>query len=238
VNKTIKVTDIKWAFSKVVGTNITEGFVKSLCLFVGEIVRSDEVGLIVWQCQPIMMVRIHKVDFETEATHAELITLKDSRLKEMLNKLHFENNKPQIICSGFEVFCYRPKRDQPYHPKIYPTYIRAREQASRILDALYAVIIDPKNGTCLSFAQVSDKISETFIKKLSNKNKDQYYEDIMNFGIAVDTWTGEFYTKEIGSKHYRSKNRYPIAPKPLEGVELFIITSDEDDNLISYQTKV
>lgn len=88
-----------------------------------------------------MMVRIHKVDFETEATYAELITLKDSRLKEMLNKLHLENNEPKIICSGFEVFCYRPKRDKPYHPQMHPTYIRAREQASRILDALYAVII-------------------------------------------------------------------------------------------------
>ena len=238
MHKTIKVTDIKWAYSKVLDTNTTEGFMNSLCLFVGEIVRSDEVGLIVWQHQPIMMVRIHKVDFETEATYAELITLKDSRLKEMLNKLHLENNQPKIICSGFEVFCYRPKRDKPYHPQMHPTYIRAREQASRILDALYAVIIKPEKEACLAFAQVSDNISKTFFKRLSNKNKNQQNDEIINFATSVDNWLGEFYTNEIGSKQYKTKNRYPIAPKPLEGVELFIITSDEDDNLISYQTKV
>ncbi|MDZ8133801.1 MAG: hypothetical protein RM049_00560 [Nostoc sp. DedQUE04] len=239
MHKTIKVTDIKWAYSKVLDTSTTEGFMNSLCLFVGEIIRSDEVGLIVWQHQPIMMVCIHKVDFETEATYAEMITFKDSGLKEMLNNLHLENKDPKIICSGFEVFCYRPKPEQPYHPKIYPTYIRAREQASRILDALYALIINPERGACVSFAQVSEKISKTFFKRLSNKNKNQHdHDEIRNFAIAVDTWMGEFYTNEIGSKQYKTKNRYPIAPKPLEGVELFIITSDEDDNLISYQTKV
>ncbi|MEH2212850.1 hypothetical protein [Nostoc sp.] len=238
MHKTIKVTDIKWAYSKALDTYTTEGFMNSLCLFVGEIVRSDEVGLIVWQHQPIMMVRIHQVDFETEATYAEMITFKDSRLKEMLNKLHLENNEPKIICSGFEVFCYRPKRDKPYHPQMHPTYIRAREQASRILDALYAVIIEPEKEAHLAFVQVSDNISKTFFKRLSNKNKNQYNDEIINFATCVDTWIGEFYTNEIGSKQYKTKNRYPIAPKPLEGVELFIITSDEDDNLISYQTKV
>ncbi|WP_341530667.1 hypothetical protein WKK05_16150 [Nostoc sp. UHCC 0302] len=238
MNKTIKVTDIKWAFSKVFDTNTTQGFINSLCLFVGEIIRSDEVGLIVWRHQPIIMIRIYKIDFDTEVTHAEMITFKDSGLKDMLNSLHLENNDPKIICSGFEVFCYRPKPNKLYHPHIHPTYIRAREQASRILNALYAVIINPYEGACVSFAQVNDKISETFFKRLSNKNKTQDDDEINNFAIAVDNWLGEFYTNEIGSKQYRSKNRYPIAPKPLEGVELFVITSDEDDNLISYKTKV
>lgn len=239
MNKVIKVTDIKWAYIKELETNITEGFINSLCLFVGEIIRSDEVGLIVWQHQPIIMIRIHKVDFETEATYAEMITFKDSRLKDMLNSLHFENNESKIICSGFEVFCYRPKPNKPYHPNIHPTYIRARERASRILNALYAVIMEPNMGGGVSFAQISEKISEQFFKKLSNKNKNQYNRDeIINFATAVHSWIAEFYTNEIGSKQYRTKNRYPIAPKPLEGVELYVITSDDDGDLISYKTKV
>ncbi|WP_193889183.1 hypothetical protein [Nostoc sp. LEGE 06077] len=239
MNKRIKATDIKWAYSKEIGTNKTQGFINSLCLFVGEIIRSDEVGLIVWRHQPIIMIRIHKVDFDTETTYAEIITFKDSRLKDMLNDLNLENNDPKIICSGLEVFCYRPKPDKPYHPYIHPTYIRAREQASRVIDAIYTVFINPEIGACVSFAQVKENISEKFFKTLSKKKKPQADdEEIMNFATSVDNWLREFYTNKIGSKQYKTKNRYPIAPKPLEGTALYVITSDEDGNLIFYHTDV
>ncbi|MGH1395866.1 MAG: hypothetical protein ACRAVC_17845, partial [Trichormus sp.] len=185
------------------------------------------------------MIRIHKVDFDTEATYAEMITFKDSRLQDLLKHLDIDNNKPKMICSGFEVFCYRPKRNKPYHPYIYPTYIRAREQTSRVLDAIYLVITNPERKACISFAQIRENISDIFFKNLSKKNKKEVGEqEIIDFATSVDNWIGEFYTNQLWSKQYRTKNRYPIAPKPLEGTALYVITSDEDGNLISYQTEV
>ncbi|MBD2742995.1 hypothetical protein [Coleofasciculus sp. FACHB-1120] len=236
MTKTIKVSDIKWAYSRKLDSNLVEGFIKSLCLFVGEILRSDEIGLIVWQHQAILMVRIHRIDFETEVTYVDAINFKDSGLKEMLKNLNLDNNGPAFICSCFEVFCYRPKLDKPYHPKIHPTYIRARERASRILDAIFTVAIAPGEGAYVSFAQVDKKTSTKFFKKTSNQNQPK--DELINFAKVVGSWIGEFYTDEIGSKQYKTKNRYPIAPKPLEGCELHVITSDDDGNLISYQAEV
>lgn len=234
--RTIKVSDIKWAYSRKLDSNPLGGFIQSFCLFIGEILRSDEIGLIVWQHQPILMLRIYKVDFKTQATYVETIGFEDSGFEKMLIELNIHNTSSARICSGFEVFCYRPKPDKPYHPKIHPTYIRARERASRILNGIWTVAIDPDEGAYVSFAQVDEKTSTKFFQKTSNQN--QSHDELRNFVIAVGSWIGEFYTDEIGSKQYKTKNRYPIAPKPLEGCDLHIITSDDDGNLIAYQAKV
>ncbi len=234
--RTIKVPDIKWAYSRKLNSNPLEGFIHSLCLFIGEILRSDEIGLIVWEHQPILMLRIYKVDFKTQATHVETIGFEDSGFEKMLIELNIHNKPSALIFSAFQVFCYRPKPDKPYHPKMHPTYIRARERASRILNGIWTLAIDPDAGSYVSFAQVDEKTSTKFFKKTSNQN--QPNDEVINFAIAVDSWIEEFYTDEIGSKQYKTKNRYPIAPKPLEGCELHVITSDDDGNLIAYQAEV
>jgi hypothetical protein len=241
VTKTIKVSDIKWAYHKKLDSNPRAGFIESLGSFVGEILRSDEIGLIVWKEQGIMMVKIHKVDFETQVTYVEMIGFKDSGLTEMLKNLHLDNNDPTTISSGFsefEVFCYRPKRDKPYHPKIHHTYTRAREQASRILDAIFMVSIDPSEGAYFAFAQVDQKISTKFFNKTKTSNRHQLIDEMINFEAAVVTWIQEFYTEEIGSKQYKTKNRYPLAPQPLKGCQLYVITSDDDSNPIAYKTEL
>lgn len=241
MTKTIKVSDIKWAYRKQLDSNPRAGFIESLGSFVGEILRSDEIGLIVWQHQRIMMVKIHKVDFETQVTYVEVIGFKDSGLTEMLKNLHLDNNGPTTISlgfSGFEVFCYRPKRDKPYHPKIHPTYTRAREQALRILDAIFMVRIDPSEGAYFAFAQVDQKISRKFFKKTKTSNQHQLMDEMINFEAAVVNWIGEFYTEEIGSKQYKTKNRYPLAPQPLKDCQLYVITSDDDSNPLAYKTEV
>jgi hypothetical protein len=236
LTKTIKVSDIKWAYSRKLDSNPMDGFIQSLCLFVGEILRSDEIGLIVWQHQPILMLRIYKVDFKTQATYVETIGFEDSGFEKMLIELNLHNKSSALICSSFEVFCYRPKVGKPYHPKMHPTYIRARERASRILIGIWTVAIDPDEGAYVSFAQVDEKTSTKFFKKASNQK--QSNDEVINFATAVGSWIGEFYTDEIGSKQYRTKNRYPLAPKPLKGYQLYVLTSDDDGNLISYQAEV
>jgi hypothetical protein len=238
VTKTIKVSDIKWAYHKKLDSNPRAGFIESLGSFVGEILRSDEIGLIVWKEQGIMMVKIHKVDFETQVTYVEMIGFKESGLTEMLKNLDLDNNDPTVGCSGFEVFCYRPKRDKPYHPKIHHTYTRARERASRILDAIFMVGIDPSKEAYLAFAQVDQKISTKFFNKTKTSNRHQLIDEMINFQAAVVTWIQEFYTDEIGSKQYKTKNRYPLAPQPLKDGQLYVITSDDDSNLIAYQTEL
>ena len=239
MTKTIKVSDIKWAYSRKIGSNPLKEFIESLCLFIGEILRSDEIGLIVWQRQPILMSRIYKVDFKTELTYVEAIGLEDSAFEKMLIELNFHNpNKPSsIICSDFEVFCYRPKPNKPYHPKMHPTYIRAREQASRILDGIFTVGIAPDEECFVSFAQVVKKVS-TKLFMIMSKQKEIQKDEIINFVEAVDNWIAEFYTDEISSKQYKTKNRYPLAPKPLKGCVLFVVTSDDDGNPMGYQAKV
>jgi hypothetical protein len=171
--RTIKVSDIKWAYSRKLDSNPLEGFIHSLCLFIGEILRSDEIGLIVWQRQPILMFRIYKVDFKTELTYVEAIGFEDSAFEKMLIELNLHNpNKPSsIICSDFEVFCYRPKPNKPYHPKMHPTYIRARERASRILDGIFTVGIAPDEECFVSFAQVVKKASTKFFMEILSKKK-------------------------------------------------------------------
>ena len=235
--KTIKVSDIKWAYTIKLDSNPLEGFIRNLCIFVGEILRSDEIGLIVWQHQPILMLRIYKVDFKTQSTYFEATGLEDSGLTKMLNKLNLHNKYSELICSGFEVFCYRPKPDKPYHPKMHPTYIRARERASRILNGIWTLAIDTDEGAYVSFAQVDEKTSTKFFKKTSNQ-KELQNDEIINFVDAVNNWIAEFYTDEIGSKQYKTKNRYPLAPKPLKGCVLFVLTSDDDGNLMFYQSEV
>ncbi|MFB2939389.1 hypothetical protein ACE1B6_29400 [Aerosakkonemataceae cyanobacterium BLCC-F154] len=234
--KVIKATDIKWAFNKLIDTDPIQGFLHNLCIFVGEIIRSDEIGLIVFRGQPTLMVRIHKIDFETEGNYVEMINFKGSKLKEMLMDFNINNNKPTIIFSGFEVFCYRPKPEKPYHPKMYLTYNRAREKASRILYIMFILGVAPGMNTCIKFAQVDEKTSKKFYDKVSNK--EQHSDEIQSLETAIDNWIAEFYTDEIGSKQYKTKNRYPLAPKPLQGCELCVITSDDDGSFIFYQTEV
>lgn len=233
---TIKLSDIKWAYSRKIGSNPVKGFIESLCLFIGEILRSDEIGLIVWRGQPIVMLRIHKVDFKSKETYVEAINFEDSGFEKMLIELNLHNKSSALILSGFELFCYRPKPDKPYHPKMYPTYIRARERASRILNGIWTLVINPEEGAYVAFAQVDEKTSTNFFKKTSDQN--QFNDKAMKFQIAVDSWIEEFYTDEIGSKQYKTKNRYPLAPKPLEDCQLCVVTSDDDGNFISYQAEV
>ncbi|MBD2067680.1 hypothetical protein H6F93_09075 [Leptolyngbya sp. FACHB-671] len=238
--KVIKVTDIKWVFSKKLVIDPSREFVQNLCLFVGEIIRSDEVGLIVWRGQPILMVRIHEINFETKVNYVEMINFKDSKLEEMLIGLKLVDLKlnsayPIIIGSGFEIFCYRPKIGKPFHPKMYPTYNTARERAARILNGIFLMIVAPNVSTGVSFAQVDEKIATKFLKKLSRQELRQ--DLIESFATAVDNWLEEFYTDDIHSKQYKTKNRYPPAPKPLEGCKLHIITSDDDGNIIAYEAE-
>ncbi len=235
--RTIKVSDIKWAYSRKIGSNLLKEFIESLCLFIGEILRSDEIGLIVWQRQPILMSRIYKVDFNTNKTYVETIGFEDSAFEKMLIELNLHNKPSPLICSSLEVFCYRPKPNEPYHPKMHPTYIRARERASRILDGIFIVGIAPDEEGFVSFAQVVKKASTKFFIKMS-KQKEIQNDEIIKFVEAVDNWIAEFYTDEIGSKQYKTKNRYPLAPKPLKGCVLFVLTSDDDDNPMGYQAEV
>jgi hypothetical protein len=237
LTKTVKLSDIKWAYSRKLDSNPLKGFMHSLCLFIGEILRSDEIGLLVWQHQPILMFRIYKVDFKTEATYVETIGFEDSAFEKMLIELNLHNKPSALICSGFEVFCYRPKPNEPYHPKMHPTYIRARERASRILDGIFTVGIAPDEEGFVSFAQVVKKASTKFFIKMS-KQKEIKNDEIINLVKAVDNWIAEFYTDEIGSKQYKTKNRYPLAPKPLKGCVLFVLTSDDDGNPMGYQSEV
>jgi hypothetical protein len=234
--RTIKVSDIKWAYSRKLDSNPLEGFIQSLCLFIGEIIRSDEIGLIVWKHQPILMIRIYKVDFKTEATYVETIGFEDSGFEKMLMELNLHNESSALICSRFEVFCYRPKPDKAYHPKMHPTYIQARERASRILNGIWIGGIAPCEGAFVSFAQVDEKTSKKFFNKMPNQN--QLNDEVINFATAVDSWIAEFYTDEIASKQYKTKNPYPLAPKPLKGCVLFVLTSDDDDNPMFYQSEV
>jgi len=233
---TIKVSDIKWAYRREIGSNPVKGFIDSLFLFIGEILRSDEIGLIMWRDQPILMLRIDKVDFNSKETYIEAINFEDSGFEKMLIELDLHNKPSAIIFSGFELFCYRPKPDKPYHPKMHPTYIRARELASRILNGIWMLARTPKEGAYVALAQVDEKTSTNFFKKTSNQN--QFKDKAMKFETAVVSWIEEFYSDEIGSKQYKTKNRYPLAPKPLEGCQLFVVTSDDDGNFIAYEDEV
>jgi hypothetical protein len=246
MSNAIKLSDIEWAYTIQAdpNTSVANDFLRNLSLFVGEIIRSDEIGLIVWRQQPIVMVRIYKIDLENKGNHVEIITFQNSGMKEMLTDLGLTNHNSDIICSGFEIFCYRPKPDHPYHPRMYPTYNRAREKASRILDAIFIVLKARDMSSIFSYARVNTQASIKFFKKLSERNKntkkiqDKSTEEIINLTALIDCWIQEFYSKEIDSKQYKTKNRYPLSPQPLEGCKLVVLTTDDDDKLITYEVDI
>jgi hypothetical protein len=216
MSKAIKLTDIEWAYSIIqVDTSISvaDSFIENLSLFVGEIIRSDEIGLIVWRQQPIVMVRIYKIDLENKRNHVEIIDFQNSGMKGMLTSLDLTNHNSGIICSGFEIFCYRPKPDHPYHPRMYPTYSRAREKASRILDAIFIAIKAQDMSAAFSYAKVNTQASIKFFKKLSEQDTSTE-KTVVNLVALIDCWIQEFYSKEIDSKQYKTKNRYPLSPQP------------------------
>ena len=238
----ISASDIKWAYSRKLISNPMNEFMDCLCVFIGEILRSDEIGLLIWQSQPILMVKISKVDFESENHYVETFNFDDSKIKIFIDKYVSNLNlstSPAIGISGMEIFCYRPKLDKPYHPKIHPSYTQAREKASRILSIVFLTIVEPTlEISCVSLAQVDAKILSKLPKGASVQESDQgnIYEIIDELQSAVGRWIAEFYTDEIGTKKYRIKNKYPLAPNPLSGTTLFFIGADDDGNLISYQT--
>lgn len=248
MSKAIKLTDIEWAYSTIqVDTSISvmDGFIKNLSLFVGEIIRSDEIGLIVWGQQPIFMVRIYKIDLENKENYVEVISFQNSGMKEMLTPLGLTNHNSGIVCSGFEIFCYRPKPDHPYHPRMHPTYSRAREKASRILDAIFIVMKAQNMSSVFSYAKVNTQASIKFFKKLAEQDKstkkiqDKYTEEtVINLAALIDCWMQEFYSKEIDSKQYKTKNRYPLSPQPLEDCKLVVFTRDDDDKPITYEVDI
>ena len=157
-------------------------------------------------------------------------------LSRLTSDLNLDNKCPAMICSGFEVFCYRPKPDEPYHPKMHPTYNRAREKAARVLHRIYLAVKVSDKDACVSFAQTNEQIATKFFKRASDQERRN--TELEKFVTAVDNWLSEFYTDAIGSKNYRTKNRYPLAPRPIESGELHVITSDDDGNLIAYKTEV
>ena len=247
MSNAIKLTDIEWAYTIKLDSNtsLANGFIKNLSLFVGEIIRSDEIGLIVWGQQPIFMVRIYKIDLENKGNYVEIITFQNSGMKGMLTSLGLTNHNSDIICSGFEIFCYRPKPDHPYHPRMYPTYNRAREKASRILDTVLIVLKAPDMSSVFSYAKVNTQSSIKFFKKLAEQDKhtkeilDKHTEEtVINLATLIDCWIQEFYSKEIDSKQYKTKNRYPLSPQPLEGCKLVVLTTDDDDKLITYEVDI
>ena len=239
MSNAIKLTDIEWAYSIQVDPSISviDGFIKNLSLFVGEIIRSDEIGLIVWGQQPIFMVRIYKIDLENKGNYVEIITFQNSGMKGMLTSLGLTNHNSDIICSGFEIFCYRPKPDHPYHPRMYPTYNRAREKASRILDTVLIVLKAPDMSSVFSYAKVNTQSSIKFFKNLAEQDK-HTEERVINLATLIDCWTQEFYSKEIDSKQYKTKNRYPLSPQPLEDCKLVVLTTDDDDKFITYEVDI
>ena len=239
MSNAIKLTDIEWAYTIQLDSNtsVANGFIKNLSLFVGEIIRSDEIGLIVWGQQPIFMVRIYKIDLENKGNYVEIITFQNSGMKEMLTSLGLTNHNSDIICSGFEIFCYRPKADNPYHPRMYPTYNRAREKASRILDTVLIVLKAPDMSSVFSYAKVNTQSSIKFFKNLAEQDK-HTKETVINLATLIDCWIQEFYSKEIDSKQYKTKNRYPLSPQPLEGCKLVVLTTDDDDKLINYEVDI
>ena len=239
MSNAIKLTDIEWAYSIQVDPSISviDGFIKNLSLFVGEIIRSDEIGLIVWGQQPIFMVRIYKIDLENKGNYVEIITFQNSGMKGMLTSLGLTNHNSDIICSGFEIFCYRPKPDHPYHPRMYPTYNRAREKASRILDTVLIVLKAPDMSSVFSYAKVNTQSSIKFFKNLAEQDK-HTKETVINLATLIDCWIQEFYSKEIDSKQYKTKNRYPLSPQPLEGCKLVVLTTYDDDKLITYEVDI
>lgn len=239
MSNAIKLTDIEWAYSIQVDPSISviDGFIKNLSLFVGEIIRSDEIGLIVWGQQPIFMVRIYKIDLENKGNYVEIITFQNSGMKGMLTSLGLTNHNSDIICSGFEIFCYRPKPDHPYHPRMYPTYNRAREKASRILDTVLIVLKAPDMSSVFSYAKVNTQSSIKFFKNLAEQDK-HTEERVINLATLIDCWIQEFYSKEIDSKQYKTKNRYPLSPQPLEDCKLVVLTTDDDDKFITYEVDI
>ena len=163
----------------------------------------------------------------------------------MLTFLGLTDHNYSITCSGFEIFCYRPKPDHPYHPRMYPTYSRAREKASRILDTIFIVIKTQDMSTAFSYAKVNTQASIKFFKKLAEQDKstkeikDKYAKEIaMNLAALIGCWIQEFYSKEIDSKQYKTKNRYPLSPQPLEDCKLVVFTTDDDDKFITYEVDI
>lgn len=237
----ISASDIKWAYNKKLISDPMNEFMDCISVFVGEILRSDEIGLLVWQNQPILMVKISKVNFESGDHYVETFNFEGSKVKGFLDKCVSNLNpsiSPVITFSGMEVFCYRPKPDKPYHPKMHPSYTQAREKASRILGIIFLAIVEPTLETSyVALAQVDIKILPKFFKEtpMEESNQGNLYEIIEEFELAVVRWIAEFYTDEIGIKKYMVKNKYPLAPKPLSGTTLFVVGTDDDGNLISYQ---
>ena len=237
MSRLISASDIKWAYSKKLISNPMNEFIDCLCVFIGEILRSDEIGLLIWQSQPILMVKISKVNFEAEDHCVEIFNFDGSEvegfIEEFVSKLN-ATKTPVAAFSGMEIFCYRPKPHKPYHPKIHPSYNQAREKASRVLSIVFLAMVEPTFETSwVSLAQVDAKISSKFFKRASVEESDQ--KIIEEFQSAVEHWIAEFYTGEIGTKQYKIKNKYPLAPNPLSGTTLFFMGADDDGNLISYQ---
>jgi hypothetical protein len=120
---------------------------------------------------------------------------------------------------------------------MYPTYTMARERASRILNGIFTVIVNADKGCFVSYAYVDEKAATKFFQKISKHNELQYAE-ISNFAFTVDKWIGEVYNDALGSKQYKTKNRYPIAPRPLYCDLLPVLTSDDENNFMAYLSKL
>ena len=167
-----------------------------------------------------------------------MMNFKESKIEDLFIevKAMLIDNSPRISCAGFEIFCYRPKPEMPYHPFIHPTYNRAREKASRVLSTLFTTISAPDSPCSVSFAQVSSKTFKYFFK--NSKQEESHQKNIMRLIESVDTWISEFYTDEIGSKQYKTTNRYPLSPRPIESGVLHVITADENGNFMAYKKEV
>lgn len=214
----MKPADIKWAYTErpTTGASPTELFRKSALLFVGEIMRTDEVAVLTYRSNPIAFCRIFDVNFETRDTFTESIEAPDFDWQILFDDLRA---KQGLVVSGFEILCYRGKSivDAVTPKKSFKTFSEAKGKASRVITAMFAINTSAEENLC-TIAQVTEKASDKFFAPLRNKPKASKYEPMnedkfFDFLQAVDTWQAR-YTDEMGEAMYKRTKRFPLTDFP------------------------
>lgn len=214
----MKPTDIKWAYTHQIetGINPTDLFQRCALLFTGEIMRSDEFAILAYGSRPIALCRIYEVNFEKQDTQVETIESPSFDWQFLFDDLRA---KQGLVVSGFEILCYRGKNlTKALTPQeSFKSYSDARNQASRILTAMFSLHTSAELNLC-TIAQVTEKTSDKYFEVLNKGKKGAKYEPmseayLQKFLQAVDAWQLR-YTDKIGANMYKCTKRFPLVPSP------------------------
>ena len=175
-----------------------------------EVMRCDEVGVVVAGGQQVTLVR-HE---EKRPPHGAFKVVSDQDYpgfsrQHLFDFLKLNSSTAKSIVSGFELLLYRPQKGQLYTPLRYSGYKEAVAGCDHQLFFLMSLLYVPQQNSILCIAQVEKEIYQGVLER-------KIHVGDTTLISLVDSWTSTVYSDAMAEQRYQALMAHPLAEPPAD----------------------